>query len=94
MPIILSYFVVFKNNVTDKTYTLLLNTYLLCNAFWILVIRASFSNRFAYLSWFIYPIVLAYPLLELDFTENQRKWISNILLAHLGFTAFMHFIFY
>lgn len=94
MPIILSYFVVFKNNVTDKTYTLLLNTYLLCNAFWILVIRASFSNRFAYLSWFIYPIVLAYPLLELDFTDNQRKWISNILLAHLGFTAFMHFIFY
>lgn len=94
MPIILSYFIILKNNVTDKTYTLLLNTYLLCNAFWILVIRASFSNRFAYLSWFIYPIVLAYPLLELDFTKNQKKWIANILLAHLGFTAFMHFIFY
>lgn len=94
MPIILGYIVVFKHKTSNRIFINLLNVYLLCNAFWILVIRASFSNRFAYLSWFIYPFVIAYPLLELHFIKNQRAWISNILLAYIGFTAFMHFIFY
>jgi len=94
MPIILGYYVVIRKKVSNNIFTNLLNTYLMCNAFWILVIRASFSNRFAYLSWFIYPIVLAYPLLELEFEENQRLWISRIMIVHTCFTAFMHFIFY
>ena len=43
----------------DRTYMIIANTYILCNAFWVMVIRSSYSNRFAYLSWFIYPVVMA-----------------------------------
>lgn len=90
MPIILGYYVVIKRGIKDRTYSILLNTYTLANAFWVMVIRASFTNRFAYLSWFMYPLVLAYPLLKLDiWGEQQGKYLSRIMLAQIGFTWFM-----
>lgn len=94
MPIVLGYYVVIKRGIQDKTYLMLLNTYTLSNAFWVMVIRANYSNRFAYLSWFMYPIVLAYPLLKLDiWGKEQGKRLNQIMLAHIGFTWFMS-IFY
>lgn len=90
MPIILGYYVVIKRGIQNRTYLILLNTYTLANAFWVMVIRASYSNRFAYLSWFMYPIVLAYPLLKLDiWGDQQGKRTAQIMLAHVGFTWFM-----
>lgn len=64
--------------------------YLLTNAFWVMVIKASFSNRFAYLSWFIYPLVLAYGVIRLHIWEDQDKKAALILLGHVGFTMFMY----
>ena len=61
----------------------------LCNAFWIMVIRSAFSNRFAYLSWFIYPIVIAYPLVNLRVWDDQDRKTGWILLSYVGFTAVM-----
>lgn len=95
MPILLGYYVVIKKGIEDKQYMLLLNTYTLANAFWVMVIRANFSNRFAYLSWFMYPIVLAYPLLKLDIWGNQQgKRASQIMLAHIAFTWFMQTLYW
>jgi len=95
MPIVLGYIIVIKHGIQNKTYLMLLNTYTLANAFWVMVIRASFSNRFAYLSWFMYPVVLAYPLLKLDiWGKFQGKYLKNIMLAHVGFTWFMQTIYW
>lgn len=93
MPIILGYYVLFIKKVRDKNYLLLLNTYILCNSFWVMMIRASFSNRFAYLSWFMYAIVLAYPCLKLPIWKDQGKKTAIILMAHIGFTLFMYLFF-
>lgn len=94
MPIILGYYVVIKRNIKNHTYLILLNTYTLANAFWVMVIRANFSNRFAYLSWFMYPIVLAYPLFKLNiWGDKQGQRTAQIMLAHVGFTWFMYTIF-
>lgn len=90
MPIALGYYVIIKKGIRNCTYELLINTYTLANAFWVMVIRANYSNRFAYLSWFMYAIVLAYPLLKMDIWGNQQgKRARQILLAHVGFTWFM-----
>ena len=90
MPILLGWYIVFKRNIVCEKYSYLLNTYILCNSFWIMMIRASFSNRFAYLSWFIYPIVLAYPLLSFKvFEENNNNKVALILMAHTAFTVLM-----
>ena len=93
MPILLGWYVIFKRRVYNSTYLLLLGTYILANAFWIMVIRAEFSNRFAYLSWFLYPIVLSYPLLKLQIWRNtQGQKTAIIMAAHLAFTLLMVFV--
>lgn len=84
------WFYIFKKNYRDKIYFWLFNTYILSNAFWILVIRANFSNRFAYLSWFMISLVILYPLLKKYILSKQHKKIGLILLFYFGFTFFMN----
>lgn len=92
-PIILGWYIIIKKKVLNRTYLLLLGTYILANAFWIMVIRAEFSNRFAYLSWFLYPIVLSYPLLKLKiWPKTQGRKAAAILALHYSFTFIMVFL--
>lgn len=92
-PILLGWYIIVKRKIIDSTYFLLLGTYILANAFWIMVIRAEFSNRFAYLSWFLYPIVLAYPLLKLKiWPKTQGRKAAVIMAAHYAFTFIMVFL--
>ena len=93
-PVIMVWYVTRHRKFVDRTYTVLANTYILSNAFWIMVIRAAFSNRFAYLSWFIYPIVIAYPLLRMNLWKDQDRKTAIILFLYTGFSFFMFFIYY
>lgn len=89
VPIIIGYFVIIKRGIRNKIYELLLNTYTLSNAFWVMIIRASFSNRFAYLSWFLYPFVLAYPFLRMNVWQNQSHRAAIMILGNICFTIIM-----
>ena len=86
------YFIV-KKKFKDKVYFRLLNTYLICNGFWILVITANFSNRFAYLSWFMMAIIVIYPLLKEKFFKDQHFMIGKVLLVYFSFTFFMYYLY-
>ena len=88
-PVVMAWYVCLKRKVSDNWYNVICMVYCLCNAFWIMVIRSAFSNRFAYLSWFIYPVVIAYPLVNLPVWDDQDRKTGWILLAYVGFTAFM-----
>jgi FtsH-binding integral membrane protein len=85
----MGWYICVKRKIQDNWYNVICMTYCLCNAFWIMVIRSAYSNRFAYLSWFIYPIVIAYPLINLPVWEDQDRKTGWILLAYVVFTAFM-----
>ncbi len=87
------YFVI-KRGFEDTMYYKLLNTYFLCNGFWILVINANFSNRFAYLSWFMMAIVIIYPLLKQQFFKDQHFMIGKIMLVYFSFTYAMYYLFW
>lgn len=90
MPILIGAYTLFVRKVYNNTYLILLGTYIYANAFWVIVIRDLFSNRFAYLSWYLYPIVLAYPLFNLPvFEKNHSQKAAWILVAHFGFTTAM-----
>ncbi|MCH5172286.1 MAG: EpsG family protein [Erysipelotrichales bacterium] len=89
MPIIMGWYVCIKKQIRDDWYKALCITYTLCNAFWVMVIRAAFSNRFAYLSWFMYPIIIAYPLINLPIWKDQDKKTGIILLVYSSFNLFM-----
>lgn len=94
IPILFTWYLTFRRQFNDKVFNVLATTYILSNSFWIMVIRAEFSNRFAYLSWFLYPIIIAYPLIRFNIWDNQNRKAALILLAYAGFTAFMSFIYY
>jgi len=85
------YYIV-RKDYKDKVYFWLFNTYVFANAFWILVIRANFSNRFAYLSWFMMALVIVYPLLKKNIVLNQNKKLANILFVYFSFTFLMNVI--
>lgn len=88
-PILLGWYIIVKKGIKDEWYTTLCSAYCLCNAFWLIIIRAAYSNRFAYLSWFMYPVLIAYPLLNLPIWQDQDKRISIALTAYISFTLIM-----
>lgn len=85
------YFII-DRKLKDKFYTQLFGTYAVANAFWILVIRAAFSNRFAYLSWFMMAPVIIYPLCKFEIIKNQYKTMGTIILLYYLFTYYMFMI--
>ena len=88
MPVLLAWHVQSKG-IYDRTFTLLANTYIIANSFWVLVCRAAFSNRFAYLSWFIYALVLAYAVIRVPIWKDQDRKAAQILFVHTAFTIVM-----
>ena len=91
LPILVGRFYLFKLKLEDVFYQRLFNTYLFANAIWLLVIRMAFTDRMAYLSWFLIPFILLYPLLKYPLPINQKKGVIIILLGIFGFTSFMYF---
>ena len=95
MPIWLGMKVLTKVGTSNRTYCILLTTYILANSFWVMMMNAAYSNRFAYLSWFLYPILIAYPCLRMNVWGKRQGYIAGIILmAHSLFTLFMNFIYY
>lgn len=83
---------IFKKKITDPFYIHIFGVYCIANAFWILVITAAFSNRFAYLSWFLMPIIFAYPIFRYKIWQEQYKIFGGILFLYFMFTYFMNVI--
>ena len=91
MPILMGWYCIFKKKICDLNYHLLLGTYIYSNAVWVILIRIPYSNRFAYLSWFLYAIVLTYPLFKFHIWRNQGRKAAMIMMAHVSFTFLMYF---
>lgn len=66
----------------DTKYIDIFNVYIMCNAFWIIVIQSNFSNRIAYLSWMILDLVLVFPLLRVYIIRRQLAALSVIALLN------------
>ncbi|GAA4114395.1 hypothetical protein GCM10022393_13780 [Aquimarina addita] len=91
--VVTGWYFIFKKKFDDHIYNHIFNTYLITNAFWILVIRANFSNRFAYLSWFMMAVVIIYPFLKCKI-KKQHILVGRALFLYFAFTYFMVFVYY
>jgi hypothetical protein len=80
------YYFIVKRKFKDILYIQLFNLYVITNTLWILVIRANFSNRFAYLSWFLMAFVIFYPFLKAEFFKKQQTVLAYTILFYFGFT--------
>ena len=94
LPIIVGWWAVFKKKITNVPYNHLLCSYLIMNGLWLLCMYAGFTNRIAYLSWFMYPFVLIYPFLGTDCHWGAFRFriVAFWAIIHLGFTLFMNII--
>lgn len=90
VPIILGWFFIYKKGYRDKFYCRLLNTYIIANSCWILLFMYQpYTNRFAYLSWFIMPVLMVYPLLKERIMANQYRFLALLLLCNILFTIIL-----
>lgn len=92
IPVIVGYYFIFKRKWEDEFYRWIYSIYLTTNGFWILVIRASFSNRFAQISWFIMPLVLIYPFYKQLFWKDQSKKIGIAIVLFYLFTFYLNIL--
>lgn len=90
--IAVGFYFVIKRQFKDVLYQRLLNVYLMSNAFWILVIRANFSNRFAYLSWFMMGLIIIYPFLKENSMKKHPRIVGWVLFIYFSFTFIMNVI--
>ncbi len=89
MGIFAGYYFIIKEKFTEKFYVHLYNTFVIANGFWILVIRANYSNRIAYLSWFLMAPVIIYPMVKMKFWKNQNVVLASVISIYYLFTYFM-----
>lgn len=93
IPIAVGWIAVFRKHIKSKHYFVLLNLYTLTNAIWLLCMYAEFTNRIAYLSWLLYPIVLIYPLLNEQYSHNQYSSFKVVGFANIAFSLVLQYIY-
>ncbi|WP_299252433.1 EpsG family protein [uncultured Aquimarina sp.] len=87
------WYFIFKKQFKDKLYSRLLVTYLICNGFWILIIKANFSNRFAYLSWFMMGLIIIYPFLKKESFVKHHLMTGKVMTVYFSFTYLMYYLY-
>lgn len=92
LPVLWSMFLWLKK-YADINYWWFVRIYLLANSFWVLVIRTAFSDRFAYMSWSLIPILLMYPLLESNQIIANKLLIYKIFVVIISGLTFYLYIF-
>lgn len=93
-PVFLGNWVVYSKGYRSRFYNFIYCTYTLTNAVWMLCMYASFTNRIAYLSWLMLPIVLIYPFFDYSFIPRQYKKLNIVAWCHIGFTLAMQIVYY
>lgn len=90
--VLASYFYLYKKEFKCEFYNKLVAVFLFSNALWLLVIRANFSNRIAYLSWFILAPVIIYPLLKTKLLKYQFSRICLIILFFFSISLYLNIL--
>lgn len=89
LPIVAGGIYVFVNKYKDEYYLHIYRTYLLCNACWLIFNKIPHTDRIAYLSWILMPIILLYPIFNDSKAQVGHK---RLLLAGYCFiVVFLNF---
>lgn len=79
LPIVVGWYYIYVKKFEDGMYKHLYCTYIIANSVWLLVIGAFFTDRFAYLSWCLSPILLMLPLCRARLFANQNMALAATL---------------
>lgn len=86
LPIWFSSYFYFIKSYRNDFYNKLFSCYLLSNMLWVFINEVPFSNRFAYLSWFMMPLLIVYPMIDMKYFNYRYTSISIVLIGYYLFT--------
>lgn len=78
----------FKNSFYKKTF----NLYIICNSVWLYFIYFPYTNRIAYLSWFLIPILVVYPIIYATNLKNQSYFMAGSIVVSLVFVWLLAYL--
>ena len=82
-----------KNPNMSTSYTFFYNIYLFVNAIWLLCIYAPFTNRIAYLSWQLLPLISIFPFFNMNLhSSGQYRILNRVVIVYLLFTLLYNVI--
>lgn len=84
-PIIIAFYYKRKKYKINTLYWQVFRAYLLSNSIWLLAIRIAYSDRLAYLSWFMIPFVTLYPVAyEPSRFRNPQIFLLRVMYLFMG----------
>lgn len=90
VPLFISVYYYRKKLLVDSSYLQILRMYLFANAVWLLAIRIAYSDRLAYLSWFIIPYLTLYPVIKYQHKfRNPHHIVLSIMAIFMGVRALL-----
>jgi len=94
LGIAFGWYFIMKRKFKDEFYIWIFNIYCFANAFWIIVIRATYSNRIAQISWFILPLVMVYPTSKKRFWTDHEKYMGYAVIIMYAFNFYYNILTY
>lgn len=92
LPVLWSAYLWIYERYRDNIYWWFVRIYLIANGFWILAIRAAFSDRFAYMAWTLIPVLLLYPLLDIRCSYiHKLSTYKFFIIITFGLTLYLYF---
>ena len=83
--IYIGYYFIFKKQFKDPFFLKVFNIYIIANTVWLYFIYFPFTNRIAYLSWFLIPILIVYPIVYVNNLKNQSYFMASCIAVSLFF---------
>jgi len=92
LVIVLGYYFIYKLNFKHEFYQRMFNLYLIANTVWLYFIYFPFTNRFAYLSWFLIPVLAIFPIIYSTKLKNQSYFMAGAVSVSLFFAWIVAFV--
>ena len=92
--VFLGYWAIVKKGFNDTLYRKIWSSYVIANSIWIWLTYVPYTNRIAYLSWFIMPVILTAPFISeiRSSIGNNKIKLFYVMYGSLAFTILMEVI--
>lgn len=92
ITVALGYFFIYKQKFKAAFFTNIFNVYLIANTIWMYFIYFPYTNRIAYLSWFLIPILIVYPIVYSKKLNNQSYFMAGAVTVSLLFVWLLAYL--
>ncbi|GGG08859.1 hypothetical protein GCM10011344_06820 [Dokdonia pacifica] len=90
--IYLGYYFIYKYHFKNVFFSKIFNLYIISNTIWLYFIYFPYTNRIAYLSWFLIPVLVVYPIIYATNLKNQSYFMAGAISVSLFFVWLLTYL--